>query len=197
MAWDAAIVDYYDNARWYNPLTARFESQDPLSFAANDPNTFRFVFNQPTGTTDPSGLLADDEVPRGPGDSYRQGQDNEEQYRGIDRAQEMSKKRRPKTKGLVVDPDWEGEKRPKQNKINSTGKSKQRADDDLTMSIPVLPAVPLPVPAPAPAPANPGPSILDLIDSIVLPPARFIGGRLWFPPILLPPQPPESGPWIT
>jgi len=47
---------YYDNARWYDALNGVFISQDPLGFAAGDPNTSRYCFNSPTNGTDPSGM---------------------------------------------------------------------------------------------------------------------------------------------
>ena len=52
-----------------------------------------------------------------------------QQFEEITEAQDLAKKTRPKTKGSDADPDWEGAKRPKQSKIHSTQKSKQR---DLT-----------------------------------------------------------------
>lgn len=45
-----------DGVRYYNPATGRFLSQDPLSFLAGDANLYRYVGNQPTDLTDPSGL---------------------------------------------------------------------------------------------------------------------------------------------
>ena len=48
---------YYDNARWYDALNGVFISQDPLGFAAGDPNTSRYCFNSPTNGTDPSGMV--------------------------------------------------------------------------------------------------------------------------------------------
>ncbi len=43
----------YDRARWYNPSTGGFISQDP---AQSDPNLYRYAGNDPTGEVDPSGL---------------------------------------------------------------------------------------------------------------------------------------------
>ncbi len=56
MEWDAAIGVYYDRARYYDPTTGRFVSQDPKGFAAGDTNLYRYVGNDPTNTIDPSGL---------------------------------------------------------------------------------------------------------------------------------------------
>ena len=46
---------YYNRARYYNPAASRFVSQDPLGQAANGPNLYRYVENQPTNATDPEG----------------------------------------------------------------------------------------------------------------------------------------------
>ena len=43
----------YDRARWYNPSTGGFISQDP---AQSDPNLYRYAGNDPTGEVDPSGM---------------------------------------------------------------------------------------------------------------------------------------------
>ena len=48
----------YYRARYYDPVSGRFISQDPISFAAGDANLYRYVGNTPTTYTDPSGLLA-------------------------------------------------------------------------------------------------------------------------------------------
>jgi RHS repeat-associated protein len=47
---------YYDHARYYNPQTGSWMSQDPLGFDAGDSNLYRYVNNAPTNGTDPSGL---------------------------------------------------------------------------------------------------------------------------------------------
>jgi RHS repeat-associated protein len=46
---------YYYRARYYDPHTGRFLSEDPLSFAAGDTNLSRYVFNSPPNYTDPTG----------------------------------------------------------------------------------------------------------------------------------------------
>jgi RHS repeat-associated protein len=48
----------YNRARYYDTKTGRWISQDPLSFAAGDPDLYRYVGNSPTNATDPSGLVA-------------------------------------------------------------------------------------------------------------------------------------------
>ncbi len=44
------------NARYYSPARGRFISEDPSGFAAGDSNLYRYVDNQPTCATDPTGL---------------------------------------------------------------------------------------------------------------------------------------------
>ena len=47
---------HYNRARYYDVTTGRWLSQDPIGFAAGDANLYRYVGNQPTTKTDPSGL---------------------------------------------------------------------------------------------------------------------------------------------
>ncbi|XZE35475.1 RHS repeat domain-containing protein [Pirellulaceae bacterium SH501] len=54
--WDADIGMQYNRARWYDPQTGRWLSQDPIGFAAGDANLYRYVGNHPTMSRDPSGL---------------------------------------------------------------------------------------------------------------------------------------------
>jgi RHS repeat-associated protein len=53
--YDANLKLFNYNARWYDPLTGRFLSEDPLGLGP-DENRFRYVGNGPTNRTDPSGL---------------------------------------------------------------------------------------------------------------------------------------------
>jgi hypothetical protein len=46
----------YDNARWYDPQSEDFISQDPKGFAAGDPNLYRLGDNDPVNNTDPTGM---------------------------------------------------------------------------------------------------------------------------------------------
>jgi RHS repeat-associated protein len=55
---DKATSRDYDNARYYQPYTGRFISQDPSGFAGGDTNLYRYVGNAPTTATDPTGLYA-------------------------------------------------------------------------------------------------------------------------------------------
>ena len=55
MEYDATTGIYYDHARYYDPTTGRFVSQDPKGFAAGDANLYRYVGNATTAATDPSG----------------------------------------------------------------------------------------------------------------------------------------------
>jgi RHS repeat-associated protein len=56
--YDSATGLYFNRARYYDPATGRFISQDPMSFAAGDTDLYRYVGNGPTNATDPSGLDA-------------------------------------------------------------------------------------------------------------------------------------------
>jgi len=47
---------YFSRARYYDPTTARWTTQDPMSFAAGQSNLYQYVSNSPTSATDPSGL---------------------------------------------------------------------------------------------------------------------------------------------
>lgn len=54
--WDAAVDMYFYRARWYDPHTGRFASEDPINLLGGDYNFYRYVGNSPTNGTDPSGL---------------------------------------------------------------------------------------------------------------------------------------------
>ena len=47
---------YYYDARWFDPFTNQFISEDPIGFAAGDTNLRRYVGNSNPNATDPSGL---------------------------------------------------------------------------------------------------------------------------------------------
>ena len=47
---------YYYRARYYDPATGRFLSEDPLNFGGADTNFYRYVRNNPTNLKDPLGL---------------------------------------------------------------------------------------------------------------------------------------------
>lgn len=53
--WDADVGLYYYRARFYDAQLGRFISQDPIGFAAGDPNLYRYVGNGVLMATDPSG----------------------------------------------------------------------------------------------------------------------------------------------
>jgi RHS repeat-associated protein len=55
--WDKDVKLQFNRARWYDPATGRWLSQDPIGFAGGDANLYRYVFNQPTRYTDPSGEI--------------------------------------------------------------------------------------------------------------------------------------------
>ena len=52
---DVDTAQYYLGARFYAPGIGRFLSRDPLGFAANDANLYRYVGNNSINAVDPSG----------------------------------------------------------------------------------------------------------------------------------------------
>jgi RHS repeat-associated protein len=73
--WDSEIAMYFYRARYYGPTIGRFESEDPLQFAAGDTNLFRYASNGPTNDADPTGLFGP-----GPGLMLAMQQAAEERY---------------------------------------------------------------------------------------------------------------------
>ena len=56
--YDADIEAYLYDRRWYDPITHRFLSEDPQAARSFDTNpSFCYVGNNPTNSTDPSGLI--------------------------------------------------------------------------------------------------------------------------------------------
>jgi RHS repeat-associated protein len=53
--WSAALSQYDDDARWYDPAACRWGQQDPLGLGP-DSNPYRYAGNGPTDAVDPSGL---------------------------------------------------------------------------------------------------------------------------------------------
>src|SRR4030095_9635745 len=49
------LVNYFARARFYDTDIGRWISTDPLGFGGGDVNLFRYVRNNPTNYTDPSG----------------------------------------------------------------------------------------------------------------------------------------------
>jgi RHS repeat-associated protein len=45
----------YNRARYYDPATGRWVSEDPMGFGAGDGNLYRYISNQSTNATDPNG----------------------------------------------------------------------------------------------------------------------------------------------
>jgi RHS repeat-associated protein len=69
--WDSEIGQYYYRARYYGPNIGRFESEDPLGFASQDTDLYRYARNNPTYWVDPTGT--DDDNPWVPvGDPFWQ-----------------------------------------------------------------------------------------------------------------------------
>jgi RHS repeat-associated protein len=54
--YDASTGLQYSRARYYDPVSSEFISQDPLGFAGGDTNLYRRAGNSPANATDPSGL---------------------------------------------------------------------------------------------------------------------------------------------
>jgi RHS repeat-associated protein len=53
---DAATGLGFFHARYYDPFTGRFLSEDPIGFAGGDTNLYRYTGNNPVNRTDPMGL---------------------------------------------------------------------------------------------------------------------------------------------
>jgi RHS repeat-associated protein len=53
---DATTGLYYIKARWYDPVTGRFISEDPIGFAGGDRNLYRYVGTSPVRWSDPTGM---------------------------------------------------------------------------------------------------------------------------------------------
>ena len=56
MEYDPTTGLYYDHARYYDAAIGRFCEQDPMGFAAEDTNLYRYVGNDPTARVDTSGM---------------------------------------------------------------------------------------------------------------------------------------------
>jgi RHS repeat-associated protein len=56
MEFDTTTALYFSRARYYDATTGRWISQDLMGFKAGDSNLYRYVNNDPTIATDPSGL---------------------------------------------------------------------------------------------------------------------------------------------
>lgn len=56
--WDAETNLYCCRARYYDPKTGRFLSEDPIGFEGGDINFYAYVWNDPTDFSDPTGLGA-------------------------------------------------------------------------------------------------------------------------------------------
>jgi RHS repeat-associated protein len=54
--WDANTGLQYNDARYYNPSTGQWISQDPTGFAGGSSNLYEYVGNDTTNKADPSGL---------------------------------------------------------------------------------------------------------------------------------------------
>ncbi|MFN7812485.1 MAG: RHS repeat-associated core domain-containing protein [Planctomycetia bacterium] len=57
--YDATTGLQYSRARYYDPVSSEFISQDPLGFAGGDTNLYRRAGNSPANATDPSGMIVE------------------------------------------------------------------------------------------------------------------------------------------
>jgi RHS repeat-associated protein len=57
-------LDYY-RARYYDSSVGRFISTDPMGFGAGDTNLYRYVGNNSTNNTDPTGMISWNDVQQG------------------------------------------------------------------------------------------------------------------------------------
>ncbi len=55
--FDQETGNYYYRARYYDPSSGRFLSEDTIGFSGGDSNLYRYVANSPTNATDPSGNI--------------------------------------------------------------------------------------------------------------------------------------------
>ena len=55
--WDKTLGLQNNRARWYDPASGRWTTEDPWKFKAGDTNLDRYVGNSPTNATDPSGKV--------------------------------------------------------------------------------------------------------------------------------------------
>jgi RHS repeat-associated protein len=60
--WDATAGLYQVRARWYDPQTGRFVSEDPIALAGGI-NPYAYVANSPVNFTDPFGLCPETPAP--------------------------------------------------------------------------------------------------------------------------------------
>jgi RHS repeat-associated protein len=54
--WDPEIELYYYRARYYDPQTGKFISEDPIG-VGDGPNVYQYAYNAPIRYTDPTGLM--------------------------------------------------------------------------------------------------------------------------------------------
>ncbi|MEM7223637.1 MAG: PKD domain-containing protein [Pseudomonadota bacterium] len=57
--FDSENGSYFYRARYYNPESGRFITEDPIGFAGGDQNMYRYVLNGPINRADPFGLSPD------------------------------------------------------------------------------------------------------------------------------------------
>jgi RHS repeat-associated protein len=61
--FDAEAGLYFNRARYYNPQTGRFLSEDPSEFDGGDGDFYRYSYDDPTNMSDPYGLQSTTTAP--------------------------------------------------------------------------------------------------------------------------------------
>lgn len=56
--WNSTVGLQFNRARYLDSTTGRWSQQDPIHFAARDPNLYRYVGNFPSQLSDATGLIA-------------------------------------------------------------------------------------------------------------------------------------------
>jgi RHS repeat-associated protein len=80
--FDAESGLYFYRVRYYDPATGRFQSEDPIGFAAGDANVYRYVRNNPLNFVDPFGTDTCSENKKKKKDSCKKFQEGTKKAKG-------------------------------------------------------------------------------------------------------------------